>query len=185
MKICIVSGTNREGSNTLRLTKAIAQRYATIEGVEIDLVDLRDLPKGLLDPSSYATRPDGWAPLEAKVLGADGLHVVVPEYNGSMPGALKLFIDHLPFPAAFERRPVCFTGLASGMWGGLRPVEHLQGVFGYRNALQYPERVFIPKVGGALDASGWPTPELTAELLQAQVEGFLAYCRAVGGLPKP
>ena len=163
MKICIVSGTNREGSKTLRLAKAIVQRYASIEGVDTDLVDLRELPQGLLDPSSYSTRPEGWAPLEAKVLEADGLHVLAPEYNGSMPGALKLFIDHLPFPSAFERRPVCFTGLASGMWGGLRPVEHLQGVFGYRNALQYPERVFIPRVGGALDASGWPTHELTAE----------------------
>lgn len=185
MKICIVSGTNREGSNTLRLATAIEQRYQAMSGVDARLIDLRDLPQGLLAPTSYAQAPEGWQALEDTVLWAEGLHVVTPEYNGSMPGALKLFIDHLPFPAAFERRAVCFTGLASGMWGGLRPVEHLQGVFGYRNALQYPERVFIPGVGGALDATGWPTLPLTSELLAAQVEGFVAFCAAVGTLPKP
>ena len=46
-------------------------------------------------------------------------------------------------------------------------------------------RSFSRTPGGALDASGWPTHELTAELLQAQVEGFVDYCRAVGVLPKP
>jgi NAD(P)H-dependent FMN reductase len=80
-----------------------------------------------------------------KIDKSDGLIVVAPEYNGSMPGALKYFIDHLKYPDAFEGRPVCFIGLG-GMFGGLRPIEHLQQVFGYRNSYVFPERIFIMNV---------------------------------------
>ena len=68
----------------------------------------------------------------------------------------------LPFPESFERRPVCFIGLSAGIWGALRPVEQLQAIFGYRNALIFPERVFMPGIGKLLDDSGkFTDPELT------------------------
>src|SRR5437667_4808 len=80
------------------------------------------------------------------IVRAAGLVVISPEYNGGMPGILKYFIDMLKFPESFAARPVCFVGLAAGVWGALRPVEQLQAVFGYRNAHLYPERVFLPKI---------------------------------------
>ena len=55
--------------------------------------------------------------------------MVAPEYNGSIPGALKYFIDLLPFPEAFEDRPVAFVGIASGRVGRFAyGIEHLQHV---------------------------------------------------------
>ncbi len=105
--------------------------------------------------------------------------VVTPEYNGGMPGALKLFIDMLPFPESFEHRPVCFVGLSAGRWGALRPVEQLQGVFGYRNAFIYPDRVFLPAVHKELDASGDPTTPLLVDLMSQQISGFVTFCRAL------
>lgn len=182
MNIVVLSGTNREGSNTLRVARALAARYGQIDGVDASLLDLRGLPTGLLDPGAYANKPDGFAPFAEAVLAADGLHVVSPEYNGGFPGVLKLFIDHLPFPEAFERRPVCFTGVSAGRFGALRPVEQLQAIFGYRNALQHPNRVFIPGIHKALDEDGWPTDAFVGGLLQAQVEGFVAFAGAVAPL---
>ena len=113
------------------------------------------------------------------MVAADGLHIVTPEYNGGMPGALKLFIDHLPFPQSFERRPVCFTGVAAGRWGALRPIEQLQGVFGYRNAYQLPDRVFITGAHRVLDESGWPNDDFLSKKLAAQIEHFVAFCQAL------
>ena len=179
MNIVVLAGTNREGSNTLRVAKALTTRYAALEGVQASLLDLRGLPPGLLDPGAYANKPDGYARFAEAVVGADGLHVVTPEYNGGPPGVLKLFIDHLPFPASFERRPACFTGLSAGRFGALRPVEQLQAIFGYRNALQYPDRVFIPGIGKALGEDGWPREDFVGGLLARQVEGFVAFARAV------
>lgn len=179
MKIVVLPGTNRAGSFSGRVAGAVAERYRAHDGVDVQLLDLGQLPSGLLDPGSYATKPDGWQPFADAVLAADGLHVVTPEYNGGFPGVLKLFIDHLPFPAAFDKRPVCFTGVANGRFGALRPVEQLQGIFGYRNAFQFPERVFIPGVRQSVDEAGWPTDDFVGGLLQSQVDGFVAFCRAV------
>ena len=179
VKIVVVVGTNRAGCKSLVVANALVERYAAMEGVEVSIADLATLPSGLLSPTSYAEKPEAFQPFVDQVLEADGLHVVVPEYNGSFPGVLKLFIDHLPFPEAFEGRKVCYTGISAGMWGGLRSVEHLQGVFGYRNAHQYPERVFIPRVFKNLDEDGWPKEELTRELADQQVSGFVAFCGAL------
>ncbi len=179
MKIVVLPGTNRAGSYSGRVAGAIAERYRAIDGVTVQLLDLTTLPPGLLDPSSYATKPPGWQPFADAVLAADGLHVVTPEYNGGFPGVLKLFIDHLPFPEAFEKRPVCFTGVANGRFGALRPVEQLQAIFGYRNAFQFPERCFIPAVRKSVSEAGWPTDDFVAGLLDQQVTGFVGFCRAM------
>ena len=109
------------------------------------------------------------------ILESSGLVVVTPEYNGSMPGVLKVFIDHLKFPESFEARPVCFVGLSAGMWGALRSVEQLQQIFGYRNAYLFPERVFMPGIGKLLNEAGQLTdPELLKRLHQ-QVRGFAGF----------
>ncbi|MFT5680192.1 MAG: chromate reductase [Myxococcota bacterium] len=179
MNIVVVAGTNRAGSRTRIVADAITRRYAEVDGVASQLLDLATLPLDLLSPDAYATKPAAFTPFVEAVLGCDGLHIVTPEYNGGMPGALKLFIDHLPFPESFERRPVCFTGVAAGRWGALRPVEQLQGVFGYRNAYQLPDRVFIPGVHKAVDESGWPVEPLIAGLLEAQIAHFVQFCQAV------
>ena len=88
---------------------------------------------------------------------------------------LKYFIDMLKFPESFERRPVCFVGLAAGIWGALRPVEQLQLIFGYRNAYLYPERVFIQQIGSQLDAHGRLTSQDILGRLKAQAEGFVTF----------
>ena len=48
---------------------------------------------------------------------------VVPEYNGSLPGVLKHFIDCWKYPESFHHRPVCYVGISSSGSGGLRPGE--------------------------------------------------------------
>lgn len=151
--ITLISGTNRPGSNTRKVTAVIEGIYRGLKA-ETRLLDLQDLPLELFSPGAYAEKPAAFQPFARAVLDSDGLVVVTPEYNGSMPGVLKVFLDHLKFPESFEGRPVCFVGLSAGVWGAMRGVEQLQAIFGYRNAFVFPKRVFIPGVGGLLDAQG-------------------------------
>jgi len=143
--------------------------------VPLRVLDLAQLPSEIFSPSSYGEKPKSFLPFSDGVLQASGLHVVTPEYNGSLPGVLKYFIDMLKFPESFERRPVCFTGVAAGIWGALRPVEQLQAIFGYRNAYIYPERVFMPGIGRLLDANGRLTDADLLKRLRAQAEGFAGF----------
>jgi len=179
--ITLLSGTNRPDSNTRKVTALIEGLYHEI-GVPTRVIDLQELPVEIFLPTAYATKPASFARFTEAVLSASGLVVVTPEYNGSMPGVLKLFIDHLKFPESFECRPVCFVGLAAGMWGALRSVEQLQGIFGYRGAHLFPKRVFVPGVGQALGPDGrFVDPEITGRLRE-QAEGFLPYVECLRGV---
>ena len=167
-------GTNRPGSNTRRIAHQVEQIYREL-AVPVQVLDLAELPLELFHPSSYAKKPETFRVFTDAILQADGLVLITPEYNGSLPGVLKYFIDMLPFPESFERRPVCFIGLGAGIWGALRPVEQLQMIFGYRNAYLYPERVFMPKVNDLLDSSGRLTNPEVRERLQQQAVGFVDF----------
>jgi len=76
----------------------------------------------------------------------------------------------LEYPEAFEFRPVTFIGLG-GIFGGLRAVEQLQGVLGYRNAFMYPERVFLMNVWNTLK-DGELSDATAMSLIQNRSLGF-------------
>ena len=179
--ITVIIGTNRPSSNTSKVAKQIEQIYAELK-VPHSVLDLAKLPPEIFAPSSYAEKPKSFLTFTETVLASDGLHVVTPEYNGSVPGVLKYFIDMLKFPESFENRPVCFTGLSAGIWGALRPVEQLQAIFGYRNAYLFPSRVFLPQIHGLLDEAGKiKDPELVGRL-KKQAEGFVEFVEKVKGV---
>jgi chromate reductase len=175
--ICIISGTNRPGSRTLQVSREIELMYHS-EGQKTVLLSLESLDMRLVDGSQYSEhQPEVLRAAIETVNAAEGLVIVCPEYNGSYPGILKYFIDHWSYPLSFEARPVAFVGLG-GRFGGLRPVEHLQGVFGYRNAYIFPERVFLLNVfatvkdGKILDTN-------VMDLLKKQTQGFVRFIQGL------
>ena len=144
--ITIIIGTNRPNSNSRKVAERLLSAYQRNK-VEAQLLDLGELPTDIFTPEVYSKRPESMTPFVEMILSSDGLHVVTPEYNGGFPGILKYFIDLLPFPESFAGRPVAFTGVAAGQFGALRPVEQLQQLFSYQNALLFPTRVFAMGIG--------------------------------------
>ena len=181
--ITLIVGTNRPGSNTRKVATQLEEIYAELK-VPLNVLDLAKLPPEIFAPTSYAEKPKSFQPFADAVLQSDGLHVVTPEYNGSVPGVLKYFIDMLKFPESFEQKPVCFTGLAAGMWGALRPVEQLQAIFGYRNAHIFPVRVFLPQINNLLYDSGKIKDAEFIVRLKAQADGFAKFAEHLKTLKK-
>jgi NAD(P)H-dependent FMN reductase len=179
--ITLVVGTNRPGSNTRKIASQIEDIYRELK-TSLCVLDLAELPPEIFHSSAYANKPPAFAKFSDAILAAEGLIIVTPEYNGSVPGVLKYFIDMLKFPESFERRPVCFVGVAAGLWGALRPVEQLQMIFGYRNAYLYPERVFMPQIGNLLDASGRLKEPDLIERLRSQASGFIDFVEKLKGV---
>lgn len=178
----LLIGTNRPDSNARKVGRQLEGIYAGLK-VPLEVIDLAALPLDIFLPSAYGEKPAAFKPFSEAILRASGLHVVTPEYNGGVPGVLKYFIDMLKFPESFDRRPVCFTGLAAGMWGALRPVEQLQAIFGYRNAYIYPERVFISRVHEQLDEQGNINDPELIERLRGQASGFTDFVERLLGAP--
>lgn len=174
--ITVISGTNRPGSNTRKVAGLVHQMLIE-NSVEVNLLDLAELPAELFASTSYASKPEAFAAFQDSVLAADGFMVVVPEYNGSFPGVLKYFIDMLQFPDSLYEKPAAFVGLSSGRWGGVRAVEQLEMVFQYRNAHLFGRRCFIPRIGKALGEDGNFTDQDLAARVRMTVTGFANFCR--------
>jgi len=180
MHIVIIPGTNRTGSLSILLAQHAAKDYEAI-GHTVDVL-LLDLEPDYLAGSAYKEPTPAITARVQRFLAADGVVFVVPEYNGSFPGILKLYLDTLPYPQGFDRRPCAFIGLAAGQFKGLRAVEHLQGVAGYRNALMYPNRLFIGEAWKQFTPEKTlGDPELSKRLL-AQAKGFVRYIEGTAQL---
>ena len=182
IEITIIAGTNRPNSMSSTVATHLLSKYQQ-PGVRAEVLDLNLLPAELFAPASYEHKPASFDPWQQRILDSDGLLFVVPEYNGSFPGALKYFIDMWKYPDSFENRCVAYVGIAAGMWGGLRPIEHLQGVMGYRNAHQFNQRVFINSLYSRWDSEQKQFRKLTEhefdinELLLKQAQDFVDFCR--------
>lgn len=177
--IVVISGSNRPNNNSRRVAHKIESMLHEA-GEKVFFIDLEELPADLFIPASYACKPESFTQVERAVLTADGILTVVPEYNGSFPGALKYFIDLLPFPDCFAGVPSAFVGLAAGRWGGLRAVEQLEMVFQYRNAHLFGGRVFLPNISALLGEDGNLSDQDSLRRLKNLASGFVEFC---GRLP--
>lgn len=174
--LSIISGTDRPNSNALRISNYLKQQYEQ-EGVSADIIDLRDFPLKEVSGGKYGEDIPAVDQFVDQTIKADGLVIVCPEYNGSYPGILKLFIDYFPFPESLYKKPVALVGEANGSFGALRAVEQLQQVIGYRNAHVFPERVFIPRVDSNFDEEEGIKDEFQQELLKKQIKNFVPFVR--------
>lgn len=176
--IQLVIGTNRPGSNSANVAAHLQELYAA-QSVEVGVLDLAQLPSEIFSPSSYAEKPASFEPFAQAIVQATGIHWVTPEYNGGVPGVAKYFIDMLPFPESLVGVPATFTGVAAGMWGALRPIEQLEAIFQYRQALIYPARVHLMPIGSLLNEEGQLEDEKILGRLEKQVAGFVDFVQKV------
>ena len=182
-KINLLACTDRPDSNALKLARFIAPKYEAV-GAEIDVISLEEYPVAEIIGGSYNSKLPGVAAFNERLLDADGIVFIVPEYNGSFPGILKFMMDYMPFPVSLDKFPVAFIGEAAGAFGGLRAVEHLQGVCGYRNAMMFPERVFIQRVSAVFTPENGISHQLTADLLDSQIANFHTFAGDFSRRPK-
>jgi chromate reductase len=177
MHIVVVCGTNREGALSRLLANEVAESYRQ-RGQGVDLLDMQELPQSALDPTSYQEKSPEVKALVDRFLKSEGVVFVIPEYNGSFPGVLKLFVDMLPFPEGFDHRPCAFIGLAAGQFKGLRAVEHFQQVAGYRNAHLFPRRLFIGESFKQFVDGKLADDELTHRLCE-QADRFIEFVEKI------
>jgi len=171
--LTIISGTNRKGSKTLKVAQQAFQ-MAKSAGIDAHLVDLASIPTDFISSSQYA--PDA-LPTWLKELQADFLipaaHflIVSPEYNGSIPGFLKLFIDAISVHKLKESltgKKAALIGVASGRAGNLRGIDHLSAMLHHMGCGVVPGSLPISKIGEAFDADG-ALNEDTAKLVEKHI----------------
>lgn len=160
--ITIISATNRPGN----LSLLVAQHYqalASAEGLATEVLDLQQLPQNLQELDCYGRRTESFRQFQQVVDDSETLVFVVPEYNGSFPGILKLFIDACDYPGSWRGKKAALVGISAGKGGNVVGLNHLKDVLDYLKLETMPQRVHIPNVRERLVKGSLPTAE--AELL--------------------
>ena len=136
--ITVISGTNRKESLSKIVAEHIFELMQEHTSEEIKFLSLEDLPDGILHVDMYGAEnqsKDLAAIQDELIVPADKFYFVIPEYNGSFPGILKLFIDACSvrkYKDSFHGgKKAALLGIASGRAGNLRGLEHFSGVLNY------------------------------------------------------
>jgi NAD(P)H-dependent FMN reductase len=176
-RIIAISGSLRRASyNTSLLKLAIELAPA---GCELELASIREIP--LYDGDVDAQgQPAAVVALKEKIAAADGLLLVTPEYNYSVPGVLKNAIDWLSRPV--KDIPRVFGGRAVGVIGagGIGGTRQAQTAWlpVFRALRLVPflgKEVFVAHASKVFDAEGKLTDEAIREQLREYMKLFAAF----------
>lgn len=174
-----ISGSLRHGSyNAALLRAAIALAPA---GCTIEAGSIRDIPLYDADREASQGIPPAVAALKDRIAAADGLLLVTPEYNNSIPGVFKNAIDWLSRPPAdiarvFGGKPVGVIGATPGRQGTLLaqtawlPVLRALGTRPF-----FGRSLYLAGAGQVFDAHGALTDADTRERLRAYLEAFVSF----------
>lgn len=172
--LTIIAGTNRPGSSTLKLAVYYQKRLKE-KGVEAEVLSLEKLPGNLLKTDLYGKRSEGFKPIQALIDTSKKFIFIIPEYNGSFPGSLKVFIDACDFPQSFYDKKAALVGISSGKYGNIRGVDHFTGVCNYVNMHVFSLKLHIPNIRKELDAEGNLTEADTINFTKEQMDRFLKF----------
>lgn len=170
----IISGTNRQGSYTLKVAEYY-QRQLREKGLDAHLLSLLQLPEGLLGSDLYGKRSPQFQVIQEIVTTTDKFLFVIPEYNGSFPGVLKLFIDACDFPGSFYEKKAALVGVSSGKYGNVRGIDHFNGVCGYLHLHVMPLRIHLAAIKQELNAAGDLFIPDTVKFTNEQTDKFIKY----------
>jgi NAD(P)H-dependent FMN reductase len=79
---------------------------------------------------------------------------ILPEYNGSIPGVLKLLIDALDVRPAFQDKKAALTGIATGKAGNIRGLDHMASILQHMRVTVMPQMLPIARVKDELSLHG-------------------------------
>ncbi|MFK7796216.1 MAG: NADPH-dependent FMN reductase [Aureispira sp.] len=179
--ITVFSGTNRTNSRSAVVAKKIYELLQAHTDEEVLLFDLKDLPTDFVHQAMYS--PDGQAKTLAAIqdkylIPATKLYFVAPEYNGDIPGVLKLFIDACSvreYAASFHGgKKAALVGVAAGRAGGLRGLESMTGFLNYLKINVLPNKLPISSIE-TLITEDQLTDKDTLKALEQQVQEFVAF----------
>lgn len=176
-RIGIIVGSLRKGSLNKQMAAVLMALSPT--SLTFTTIEIGDMPLYNQDYDDENAVPAAWSAFRKQVNACDGILFVTPEYNRSVPGALKNAIDVGSRPygqSVWSGKPGAIMSVSPGAIGGFGANHHLRQslVFLDMPALQQPE-AYIGGAGELFHANGEITNESTKQFLKTFMGTFASW----------
>lgn len=173
VRVALIVGSLREGSYSRAV--ALALKDLAAPGLELVPVEIGDLT--LYNPDLETDQPPApWRRFRAEVSATEAVLFVTPEYNRSIPGALKNALDVGSRPyghSVWQGKPAAIVSVSPGAIGAFGANHHLRQPLVFLNmpVMQQPE-AYVGNVEALLDDEGRLTNEGTRDFLKTFADAF-------------
>jgi NAD(P)H-dependent FMN reductase len=165
LSIPLLLGTNRSDRQSEKVARWVLSRMEERSDISPKFFDVRDFELPLDD---YGTELASMFPeWRDAVLNADGIVLIVPEYNHGYPGVLKSVLDTLL--KEYIHKAVGIAGVSAGPFGGTRVIESLLPVVRELGLAATFTDLHFPRVKSLFDEDG----KITDEKFEKRCKGFL------------
>lgn len=166
--VAVVVGSLRKDSLNRKL--ALVMREIAAPELTLNLIEIGHLPLYNQDDDEGANVPAAWTTFRQSIKASDAVLFVTPEYNRSVPAALKNAIDVGSRPygqSAWDKKPAAIISVSPGALGAFGANHHLRQSLVFLNmpTLQQPE-AYIGHAAQLFDADGKLINDSTREFLR-------------------
>ena len=180
VNVAVLVGSLRAGSFNRSVADAITELAAP--KLALKRIEIGDLP--FYNEDREKNPPEQWLRFREEIRAVQAVLFVTPEYNRSVPAALKNAIDVGSRPygqSVWDGKPAGVVSASPGLIGGFGANHHLRQSLVFLNmpVLQQPE-MYLSKINGAIDDHGKLTDENTRSFLAKFVDAFAAWIARTG-----
>ncbi|HYK29056.1 MAG TPA: NAD(P)H-dependent oxidoreductase [Streptosporangiaceae bacterium] len=176
VRFLVFSASLRRGSLNSRLA-ALAANVIEANGAEAELASMQNFDSPSYDADIQASEgfPAGADEFRERLTASDGFVVCSPEYNASMPGALKNMIDWVSRyqPQPFNEKHGLLMSASPSMSGGNRGLWALRVPFEHLGARLYPDMFSLAQAHSAFDEQGQLIDPQLQQRFGDNIENFI------------
>lgn len=109
------------------------------------------------------------------LIPAEKFVLIMPEYNASFPGVLKVLMDNSDVKKCWWYKKAMLVGVSDGRAGNLRGLEHMTAILHYMKVHVLYDKMLLSKINEEMNKEGELLKPETKRLIDQQIEEFLKF----------